>query len=100
MIVLVLLCHRSFLFCIFSQAALRESAEEIGLDSKNVEIWGHLRAMYTRNLVNIVTPVVGLLHDVNLNALTVQSEEVRSVFAVSVEELCSCHQYTRFRRPG
>uniref|UniRef100_A0A0N5AM04 Nudix hydrolase domain-containing protein n=1 Tax=Syphacia muris TaxID=451379 RepID=A0A0N5AM04_9BILA len=81
-------------------AAIRECYEEIGLTAESVEIWGQLRPLYTKNLENVVTPVVGFVHGVDKSTLNVHSDEVRSVFAVPVEELCSSPKYTRFRGSG
>ncbi|MFH4982152.1 hypothetical protein AB6A40_008861 [Gnathostoma spinigerum] len=80
------------------QAALRECSEEIGLDPHCVTIWGRVRPMFTANLTGIVTPVVGVVQNVDIKKLNAQPDEVRSIFAVSVEEICSSCRYTHFRR--
>lgn len=78
--------------------ALRESAEEIGIDSCSVEIWSRLRPMLTRNLRSIVTPVVALLPEVELGSLKPRTHEVQTVFTAPIEELCRNHRYTHFKR--
>uniref|UniRef100_A0A915CFI8 Nudix hydrolase domain-containing protein n=1 Tax=Parascaris univalens TaxID=6257 RepID=A0A915CFI8_PARUN len=80
------------------QGALRESAEEIGIDKCSVEIWSRLRPMLTRNLRSIVTPVVGVLPDVELRSLKPRTHEVQTIFTAPLEELCRNHRYTRFKR--
>ncbi|VDO46495.1 unnamed protein product [Onchocerca flexuosa] len=85
----------------YEQAALRESAEEIGLDSCQVKVWGCLRHVTTptQNSVNIVIPVVGLVQDItNFNTIEAKCAEVQTVFAAPIDELCMKYRYTRFRR--
>uniref|UniRef100_A0A0R3RYZ6 Nudix hydrolase domain-containing protein n=1 Tax=Elaeophora elaphi TaxID=1147741 RepID=A0A0R3RYZ6_9BILA len=83
----------------YEQAALRESAEEIGLHSYQVEVWGCLKHVATRNSVSTVTPVVGLVQDnTDLSMISAKCDEVQTVFAAPIDELCTKHRYTHFRR--
>ncbi|VDD85782.1 unnamed protein product [Enterobius vermicularis] len=80
------------------QGALRESYEEIGLDMNKVDIWGKLDPVYNGDLNCRVTPVVGMLENVDLKKLKAQYSEVRTVFVVTVDELCSNKSYTRLKK--
>uniref|UniRef100_A0A0M3I7A2 Nudix hydrolase domain-containing protein n=1 Tax=Ascaris lumbricoides TaxID=6252 RepID=A0A0M3I7A2_ASCLU len=98
---MVLYLHRIVLYLlndILFQGALRESAEEIGIDKRSVEIWSRLRPMLTRNLRSIVTPVVGVLPDVEVRSLKPRTHEVQTIFTAPLEELCRNHRYTHFKR--
>lgn len=80
------------------KGALRESYEEIGLDTSKVDIWGKLNPVYNADLKCHVTPVVGMLRNVNLNNLKAQFSEVRTIFVVTVNELCSKKVYAKFKK--
>uniref|UniRef100_A0A915PYB8 Nudix hydrolase domain-containing protein n=1 Tax=Setaria digitata TaxID=48799 RepID=A0A915PYB8_9BILA len=81
------------------EAALRESKEEIGLDSCQVEIWGHLKHVTTRNAMSSVTPIVGLIQNtIDFSTIKAKCDEVQTVFAAPVDELFTRHRYTHFRR--
>uniref|UniRef100_A0A0N5AQY0 Nudix hydrolase domain-containing protein n=1 Tax=Syphacia muris TaxID=451379 RepID=A0A0N5AQY0_9BILA len=79
------------------QGALRESFEEIGLHHEKVNVWGKLRPVYNSHLKCQVTPVVGMIKEDDLKKLKAEFNEVRSVFVVSVGELCSNKSYTKFK---
>ena len=80
------------------QGALRESFEEIGLDVQKVEVWGKLKPVFNKSLMCLVTPVVGMLKDVDLMSLKAQCGEVRALFVVTVDELCFNSASTKFKR--
>ncbi|KAM3718683.1 Nudix hydrolase [Dirofilaria immitis] len=83
----------------YKQAALRESAEEIGLDSRKVEVWGCLRHVKIRNSISVIIPVVGLIQDtIDFNTIKAKCAEVQTVFASPIDELCTNYHYTQFRR--
>ncbi|EFO91567.1 CRE-NDX-3 protein [Caenorhabditis remanei] len=80
-----------------TETALRETFEEIGLDSKNVEIWGHLKSVIRRQADFIVTPIVGHITDESiLDRLIVNSDEVQSVFTIPIDELARNASLTKF----
>ncbi|VIO94772.1 hydrolase, NUDIX family protein [Brugia malayi] len=82
----------------YEQAALRESAEEIGLYSYEVEVWGCLKYITTR-FMSTITPVVGLVHDsIDFSKIKAKYDEVQTVFAAPIDELCMKHRYTHFRK--
>ncbi len=65
--------------------ALREAAEEIGLDPVSVEVVGRLSAVTTFSSGSFITPVVGLLP--GRPALVPSPHEVEHVFDVALAEL-------------
>jgi 8-oxo-dGTP pyrophosphatase MutT (NUDIX family) len=67
--------------------ALRESAEEVGLDPAEVEVVGRLTPLATFSSSATITPVVGVLPDAPL--LVADPGEVEHVFDVSLAELAA-----------
>lgn len=70
------------------QTALRETAEEIGLSSKKIEVWGHGPAVPGRNNKIMITPVIGSVSELTDEDLSINLKEVAEVFTVPVEVLC------------
>jgi 8-oxo-dGTP pyrophosphatase MutT (NUDIX family) len=71
--------------------ALREAAEEIGLDPGLVEEVGRLTAVTTFSSGSTITPVVGLLRARPL--LVPSPHEVEHVFDVALAELAGAHVF-------
>jgi 8-oxo-dGTP pyrophosphatase MutT (NUDIX family) len=69
------------------EGALREAAEEVGLDPAAVEMVGRLTPLATFSSGSIITPVVGILDGVP--SLTANPHEVEHVFDVSLSELAA-----------
>jgi len=67
--------------------ALREAAEEVGLDPGQVEVIGRLTPLSTFSSGATITPVVGVLPDAP--RLTANPHEVEHVFDVSLAELAA-----------
>jgi 8-oxo-dGTP pyrophosphatase MutT (NUDIX family) len=67
--------------------ALRESAEEVGLDPADVEVVGRLTPLATFSSSAIITPVVGVL--TGAPQLIANPHEVEHVFDVSLAELAA-----------
>lgn len=82
----------------YEEGAVRESVEEIGLDGTQVKIWGCLKPITTPRSASIVTPVVGMIQDIDISTITAKPDEVQTVFAAPVDELCMRHHYTNFRK--
>ncbi|KAL3995188.1 NUDIX domain family protein [Acanthocheilonema viteae] len=83
----------------YEQAALRESAEEFGLYSYQVQVWGRLKPIIARNPISTVIPVVGLVQNItDFNTIKAKDDEVQTVFAAPIDELCTKHHYTHFRK--
>lgn len=70
------------------QTALRETAEEIGLSSKKIEVWGQGPAVPGRNNKILITPVIGSVTNLTEADLKISIKEVAEVFTVPVEVLC------------
>jgi 8-oxo-dGTP pyrophosphatase MutT (NUDIX family) len=80
-------------------AALREAAEEIGLDPAPVEILGQLQPLATVSSSSSITPFVGVLPE--RQQLHPNPGEVERVFDVSIAELLADGVFTeeRWLRP-
>ncbi|KHJ90992.1 hydrolase, NUDIX family [Oesophagostomum dentatum] len=78
------------------ETALRETHEEIGLDPKSVEVWGRLKPVLTRTLVETVVPVVGCINEDALNSKLMNKNEVQTLFSAPLDELCQTARYTHF----
>ena len=65
----------------FIEAALRESKEELGIDTKNIEVWTCLPPMSSKDVDGTaVTPVVGIVKDFEKSKLVLNPAEVSDVF--------------------
>uniref|UniRef100_A0A0K0CZQ6 Nudix hydrolase domain-containing protein n=1 Tax=Angiostrongylus cantonensis TaxID=6313 RepID=A0A0K0CZQ6_ANGCA len=62
------------------EAALRETQEEIGIDSSSVDVWGCLTPVLTRSLTSTVVPIVGSIPHQALKPENVNRNEV--IFSV------------------
>ncbi|KHJ90993.1 hydrolase, NUDIX family [Oesophagostomum dentatum] len=78
------------------ETALRETHEEIGVDPKSVEVWGRLKPVLTRTLVETVVPVVGCTNEDALNSKLINKNEVQTLFSAPLDELCQTARYTHF----
>jgi 8-oxo-dGTP pyrophosphatase MutT (NUDIX family) len=67
--------------------ALREAAEEIGLDAAQVELVGRLTPLVTFSSTASITPVVGVLP--GAPSLVANPHEVEHVFDVALAELAA-----------
>lgn len=77
---------------------LRETHEEIGLPRSDIEIWTSLKPISTRDRNLNVATVIGFVHNLEMSRLVIDSNEVSSVFTVSIEDLCNPanQAYTKF----
>lgn len=83
----------------FEETALRETEEELGLDRKNVQIWGAGNLIVTGG-DTCVMPVIGRIKgDLDLNDLHINPNEVEEVFIVPLQDLCNekLMGYTQFK---
>ncbi|KAK6038862.1 hydrolase, NUDIX family [Cooperia oncophora] len=78
------------------RTTLRETHEEIGVEPKSVELWGHLKPVFTRTMTSTVVPIVGCIGLDALRSERVNRREVQTLFSVPLEELCRSTGYTRF----
>ncbi len=77
----------------FVQAALRESSEEVGMDSSTVEVVGQLD-LHPSPARYVVTPIVGI---VETQEFVLNEAEVEEVFTVGLEELKTIVPYSEDR---
>ncbi len=75
--------------------ALREAAEEVGLDTSTVEVVGHLTPLVTFSSSARITPVVGVLP--GPPHLVANPHEVEHVFDVSLAELAAADVFREER---
>uniref|UniRef100_H2YDW8 Nudix hydrolase domain-containing protein n=1 Tax=Ciona savignyi TaxID=51511 RepID=H2YDW8_CIOSA len=80
-----------------TQAALRETEEEIGFPRDKVDVWTTLPPLFNQARSAAVFPVIGYLGDLNLNDLVADANEVAEIFAVPLTELEKAVYRTRFR---
>ncbi|XP_070207859.1 uncharacterized protein [Littorina saxatilis] len=85
--------------------ALRETFEETGLNPRHFDVWGTVTPTPSRQKGGtVVYPVLArYTQDLDLDTLTLNTEEVEEVFTVSVSELCDASKTgsTQFRTgPG
>lgn len=66
-------------------AALRETAEEVGLPSEAIEVWGRLDGVYVPPSNFLVSPFTGLLLDPT--AMQPHADEVHAVVELPLERL-------------
>ena len=80
--------------------ALREAAEEVGLDTSTVEVIGRLSSLTTFSSGSTITPLVGLLP--GRPSLEPNPAEVEHVFDVALAELAAdgVFREERWRVPG
>lgn len=67
--------------------ALRETWEELGIAPQQIQVFGEADFLYLRT-EELMRPVVGLLRDVDPEALNLNPQEVSVVFTVPVSWLC------------
>ena len=69
----------------YAETALRESHEEIGLIEDHVSVCGMLSPLYVDRSNNLVTPVVGFIHEAQV--FSPNPNEVAEVFTVPLVDL-------------
>lgn len=75
------------------ETALRETEEEIGLPSRDVDVWGEMSIVQGRNANVLIAPVVGVINDFNINTLKINADEVEEVFTVPLASLCDVQNH-------
>ncbi len=68
----------------FSVTAVRETCEELGIESSNIEIFGQLNT-FVAHMGAIIEPFIGYLHISDLKNLKINKNEVESVFTMPIE---------------
>lgn len=71
------------------ETALRETEEEIGVPSQNVDVWGVMSIVQERNTNLVLTPVIGVINNFLINMLKINTDEVEEVLTVPISSLCN-----------
>ncbi|KAJ8911648.1 hypothetical protein NQ315_005993 [Exocentrus adspersus] len=70
------------------QTAIRETKEELGIDTSDIEIWGSGHLIVTKGETSVL-PVIGRIkRKIIPDKLNINRSEVEEVFTVPVEDLC------------
>lgn len=80
----------------FTECALRETEEEIGIKGDQIDVWGETRKFYPGNGTSIM-PVVGCIHNYDPSDLRINTQEVARVFTIPLRTLCKHKRHTQFR---
>lgn len=80
----------------YTDCALRETEEEIGIGRDQMEVWGQGTLIHLRNAPTIM-PVIAMVRNYNSHQLKINSHEVERVFTVPLSELCRQKHHTQFR---
>ncbi|CAH0725525.1 unnamed protein product, partial [Brenthis ino] len=81
-------------------AALRETEEEIGVFPKSVDVWCEMYPVQGRDKNIIITPVVGVIKDLNLDNLNVNIYEVEEVFSIPMADFCDRTKHAHLKYEG
>lgn len=79
--------------------AVRETEEELGISSKQVDVWGKANLIGTYSGKVAVLPVIGFIGDIDVSSLKTNAQEVETVFTMTLRELCdpTVCRHTQFR---
>lgn len=75
------------------ETALRETEEEIGVPSCDVDVWGVMSTIQGRNANMIITPIVGVINNFHINKLKINTDEVEEVFTIPMSSLCNLENH-------
>lgn len=80
--------------------ALRETHEEIGLDSDDVRILGQFVSLPNLDGTTKVTAFVASIGSIDLKDICFNPDEVSSIFAVEINQLLQTREQENFRNSG
>jgi nudix motif 8 len=75
------------------ECALRETNEEIGIDSTNFEIVGMSNSTFTKSKEELIAPYVGLIKNDAIGKAKININEVESLHVIKVSELLKADNY-------
>lgn len=80
------------------ECALRETQEEIGLNSEYIQVWG-TGSQITPSFGVSIVPVIALIHNFKPSMVKANPAEVEEVFTIPLERLIDPKlvRYTQFR---
>lgn len=80
------------------ECALRETQEEIGLDSKYIKVWG-TGSQITPSFGVSIVPIIGEVRNFDMSMIKANPAEVEEVFTIPLERLIDPNlvRYTQFR---
>lgn len=76
--------------------AVRETEEEIGFRSEDIEIWSKMSPLQTRSQDKVLVPVVGLLKNLDMKKLKPSVDEVADIFTVPMKVFCDKKYHASF----
>ncbi|XP_028168234.1 nucleoside diphosphate-linked moiety X motif 8-like [Ostrinia furnacalis] len=68
--------------------ALRETEEEIGIPKADIDVWSEMPKVIGRNKEVLISPVVGLVKNFDVNKLKPNLDEVEEIFTIPMEVFC------------
>ncbi|XP_034834649.1 mitochondrial coenzyme A diphosphatase NUDT8-like [Maniola hyperantus] len=78
------------------ETALRETEEEIGICTQDVEIWSDMSPVHSRDMTMLITPVVGLVENLDIQNLHPNIHEVEEIFSVPMSVFCNKENHGHF----
>ncbi|CAB3234346.1 unnamed protein product [Arctia plantaginis] len=76
--------------------AVRETEEEIGFRSEDIEIWAKMSPVQARDRNIVIVPVVGLLKNLDMKKLKPNMDEVAEIFTVPMKLFCDKENHASF----
>lgn len=80
----------------YTECALRETEEEIGIRRDQISVWGETKLCFPGNAPAIM-PVVGCIENYDPLSLRINAREVARVFTIPISVLCNSKRHTQFR---
>lgn len=80
----------------YTKTALRETEEEIGITSNQINVWGEAN-LFLPLKGPAIMPVVAQIENYRSDQLKLNADEVERVFTVPISKLCANKRHTQFR---
>lgn len=82
------------------ETALRETKEEIGVASEDVDVWNVMSEVQGRNRDMVITPVIGYIRDFSVNKLKINHDEVEELYSVPIRIFSDSKNHAHFHYDG